>query len=160
MIYTMKVLTSDVHEFLQRSVLCWFATCSSDLLPNVSPKEVFCAYEDDIIIANIASPQSLRNIQENNKVCLSFIDIFVQKGFQLKGKAQIISMGDPGFIEMRAKLEEITKGKYPFVSITRISVNRVKRIVAPSYLLYPDSKESDQIASAYRSYGVNPSEKN
>lgn len=74
-------------------------------MPNVSPKEVFTYYETDtIIIANIASPQSVRNIHENENVCVSFIDILVQKGYQIKGKAEIITSSAVEFSTMEKAL--------------------------------------------------------
>ena len=84
-------LTNEIKEYIDRSVLCWLATASIDNVPNVSPKEIFKYYESDkIIVANIASPQTVRNIKRNENVCVSFVDVLVQKGFQLKGKARII----------------------------------------------------------------------
>lgn len=84
----MLILNKEIREYINRRVLCWLTTVSSKKAPNVSPKEVFLAYRNDsIIIVNIASPQSVKNIQENENTCLSFIDVFVQRGYQLKGKA-------------------------------------------------------------------------
>lgn len=148
------MLTAEVKAYLKRSVLCWLATSSSTQQPNVSPKELFLSFEDDsIIIANIASPQSVRNMKQNNKVCVSFIDILVQKGFQLKGTAQIITAKDPEFQKMKDSLEEITKGKFPFSSITRVRVEKIKPIIAPSYFMYPEeTTEESQIAAAKKAY--------
>jgi len=63
------MLTSEIKEYIDKSVLCWLATSSTDNVPNVSPKEIFNYFgENVIIIANIASPQSLKNIKQNKKV--------------------------------------------------------------------------------------------
>ncbi|MBO6514874.1 MAG: pyridoxamine 5'-phosphate oxidase family protein, partial [Phycisphaerales bacterium] len=59
-------LTNDIHQLITESVLCWLATASPDATPSVSPKEIFKPYNNDsIIIANIASPNSARNIKAN-----------------------------------------------------------------------------------------------
>ena len=72
------VLSQEIRKSIERSVLCWLATASKEGTPNVSPKEAFTMFgEDAIIIANIASPQTIKNIHENRKVCLSFIDVLV-----------------------------------------------------------------------------------
>jgi predicted pyridoxine 5'-phosphate oxidase superfamily flavin-nucleotide-binding protein len=148
-------LTAEVKEYINRSVLCWLATASLNHTPNVSPKEVFDSYDDDkIIIANIASPQTVRNIRENPKVCVSFIDIFVQKGFQVKGLAEIVGKGDRNFKPMEEVLMKMTEGKYPFATITCILVEQIKPIIAPKYVLYPDTTEEEQMASARRVYGL------
>lgn len=150
------LLTNDIKKYINQSVLCWLATVSSELQPNVSPKEIFTAYgEDSILIANIASPQSVRNIQQNPKVCISFIDILVQKGYQLKGTANIIGKKHPEFEVLEAILLEMTGGKFPFTTITKITIESTKPILAPRYLLFPESTtETSQIESARKSYGL------
>ena len=83
---------STWHPFIQRSVLCWLATADAQGQPNVSPKEVFAAFDEQrLVIAHIASPISVKNIQQNPKVCVSLIDIFVQKGWKLIGTAQYVN---------------------------------------------------------------------
>lgn len=142
-------LTKEIKNSIEKSVLCWLATVSKDLVPNVSPKEVFTYFGDDkIIMANIASPNSIKNIKQNKNVCVSFIDILVQKGFQIKGNAQILKKGAIEFEAMESELLKITEGKFPFVSITS-----AKAIIAPKYLLYKETTESEQIESAKKAYG-------
>ncbi len=151
------MLSKEVKEYIDKSILCWLATSSADGQPNVSPKEVFTFYGDEhILVANIASPGTVRNIRKNPKVSISFVDVFVQKGFQLKGEAEIIKKTDAEFGELSVPILEITKGKYPFGSIIKIRVNKVKEIIAPGYKLFPDISEEEQIQSAYKTYGVKP----
>ena len=136
-------------------VLCWLATSSTEQVPNVSPKEIFTHFGDDqIIIANIASPQTIKNIKQNSQVCISFIDILVQKGYQLKGTAEIKDQRHDGYQDMEAILLEMSGGQFPFSSIIVINVEHSKPIIAPRYLMFPDTKESDQIESAKRAYGL------
>ena len=148
------MITTEIKKYIDKSVLCWLATSSSDNVPNVSPKEIFSYHgENSIIIANIASPQSLKNIKQNKNVCLSFIDVLVQKGFQLKGIAKIITISDPDFIEMENVLLKMTEGKFPFSNIIKITVEYTKPIIAPRYLLYPETTEDEQVKNARNSYG-------
>ncbi len=85
---------------------------------------------------------------------MSFIDILVQKGFQVKGKAEIIGKTDSEFEEMEKILTKMTGGKFPFTTITKITVGQAKRIIAPKYLLYPETTEKEQIESAKKVYGI------
>ena len=148
-------LTKDIKDSIDKSVLCWLATISKDYVPNVSPKEIFNYYgTDKIIVANIASPQTVRNIKENENVCISFIDVLVQKGFQIKGKAKIITKSDPQFSVLENVLAKMTEGKFPFSTITEITIDTVKPIIAPKYILYPDTTEAEQIESAKKVYGI------
>ena len=148
-------LNTEIKKYINKSVLCWLATASTDNVPNVSPKEIFNHFgTDKIIIANIASPQTVQNIRQNQNVCVSFIDILVQKGFQLKGKAKIIGKTDVQFTEMEKILTVMTNGNFPFTTITEITIEHVKPIIAPKYILYPETTEQEQIESAKKLYGV------
>ena len=73
------MLTADILKYIDQSVLCWLATADKDGQPNVSPKEIFAYHNGDILIANIMSPQSVKNIKANPKVAVSFIDLLTQK---------------------------------------------------------------------------------
>ena len=149
-------LTPNIKSSIDKSVLCWLATASKENIPNVSPKEIFQYYQSDkIIIANIASPQTVKNIRVNKNVCISFIDILVQKGFQIKGVAEIIDPDHPEFSDMEKVLLEMTGGNFPFKTITQITVEKIKPILAPRYLLYPETTEKQQIESAKKAYGFN-----
>ncbi|MEM1358269.1 MAG: pyridoxamine 5'-phosphate oxidase family protein [Bacteroidota bacterium] len=143
----------DFH--FDQSVLCWLATVSAAGQPNVSPKEIFCTYREDyLLIANIASPGSLRNIQDNPAVCVSFIDILVQKGAQIKGTATIVYQNDPAYDALAQGLHQLTGGMFPFASLFKIRIESIKPIVAPRYRLFPETTEAEQIASAKKTYGV------
>jgi len=149
-------LTTEAKHYLDQSVLCWLATSSDDGSPNVSPKEIFTYFdEDEIIVANIASPQTVQNIHANPKVCLSCLDILVQKGVQLKGTARILTGKNEGYAERTEKLETMTGGKFPFSSITSIRVESHKQILAPSYIFFPkQTTEASQIEGAKKQYGL------
>ena len=150
------MLTEAIKKSIQDSVLCWLATSDTEGMPNVSPKELFTFYgEDQILVANIASPQSLKNIRQNPNVCISFIDIFVQKGFQIKGTARIIDQKEEAFEALHAVLFEMAGERFPFSSLTSIQIQKVKPIIAPSYFMYPESTtEESQVHSALKRYGV------
>lgn len=148
-------LSSEIITYINRSVLCWLATAAEDGQPNVSPKEVFDAYgEEQILVANIASPQTMRNIRINEKVCISFIDVLVQKGYQIKGAARILTAEDREFEPMKEVLIKIAGKDFPFSEIIEITVKSAKQILAPRYILFPGTREEEQIRSAKRIYGV------
>ena len=91
-------LINVVRDTARRSVLCWLATVDAQGQPNVSPKEVWAIADDrHVAVANIASPMTARNIASQPQVCLSFVDVFVQKGYKLVGTAQVVQADDPDF---------------------------------------------------------------
>ena len=150
-------LTPDVIRLIDESVLCWLATSSASGQPSVSPKEVFTPYNgDSIVIANIASPGSARNIRENPKACVSFINVFTQRGYQVSGDAMMLHQGDDEYPEIHRSLYAISGDDFPFKSAFRVMANDIKPIIAPRYRLFPQTTEQDQIESAMRTYGVQP----
>jgi len=151
----------DIKDKLQQdngsAVLCWLATVSADGVPNVSPKEMFCLHGSDALaIADIASPVSVRNIRGNPHVCVSYVDIFRQRGFKLVGKARIISPEEDDFGTYGDALVKKACGAFKIRNIILVTIERVSLIRAPSYTFYPDRSEEMLMASAYEQYGVKP----
>lgn len=149
-------LTPEIKDCINNNILCWLATSSANNAPNVSPKELFTLHHDDsLLIANVRSPQTAKNVQTNPQVCVSIIDIFRQKGYQLYGTGELIRRKDPRFEELAKPLLALSEGKYPFASLFQITITQAKPIIAPSYLLYPDTTtEAAQIQAALQTYRV------
>lgn len=156
----MPLLNEPIQDAARRSVLCWLATVDAEGQPNVSPKEVWAIADDaHVVVANIASPLSVRNIAQQPQVCLSFVDVFVQKGFKLVGTAREVRAVDPEFSAWAAPLLSMVGQRFVIHSVLVMRVTSVASIVAPSYRFYPDdTTEASQIASAMRTYKVQPSE--
>ncbi len=151
------VLNEDILRLLDQSVLCWLATSSATGEPNVSPKEIFLPYNDDsIIIANVMSPNSARNLKANSKACVSFVNVFTQRGYQISGSAYCLSETDDGYSEIECELLKVTQGRFPFKSVFRVMAEQISEILAPRYRLFPETTEQSQIASAMLTYGVRP----
>ncbi|MBW5798888.1 pyridoxamine 5'-phosphate oxidase family protein [Halomonas elongata] len=150
------LITAEVRKSVERSVLCWLATSDESGQPNVSPKEVFAvADSQNIVVANIASPQSAKNIRVNQKICLSFVDVFVQKGFKIIGTAAELKPSVPEYFRWVEPLHAIAGDRYPLHSVFVVRAVAVEPIVAPSYRLYPsETTEESQVQSALRTYGV------
>ena len=150
------ILSASVHAAAQRSVLCWLATVDAQGQPNVSPKEVWAIADDQhVVVANIASPVTARNIAQQPKVCLSFVDVLVQKGFKLQGTARAVLPDDSDYSKWAAPLLLMTGDRFAVRSVLLISVQSAQPIVAPSYWLYPETTtEAAQAAAARLAYGL------
>ena len=137
-------------------MLCWLATADAEGQPNVSPKEVFAVVDEQhLVIAHIASPISVRNIQQNPKVCVSLIDIFVQKGWKLMGHAQYVNARDEAFHAHAKPLLAMVGDLFKIQGVMVVEVVQAHPIVAPSYRFYPNSTtESGQMQAAMKVYGV------
>lgn len=150
------MLSTEIQDCATRSVLCWLATVSADGQPNVSPKEVFAVFDTNhLVIANIASPTSVRNIEVNPLVCVSFVEIFRQKGFKVIGAARSCRKTESEFAIWSAPLLAKVGSRFPIHSVIVVKVSAVEPILAPSYRLYAaETTEESQVASAMRTYGV------
>jgi predicted pyridoxine 5'-phosphate oxidase superfamily flavin-nucleotide-binding protein len=154
------MISNEVKKYIDESVLCWLATSNKENEPNVSPKEIFTYKGERIfLIANIASPNSIDNIKENSNVCVSFVNVFIQKGYKLKGTAILINKDDHDFKEKVKPLTDLFTGDFPIKSVIEIEIKKVDTIQAPSYFLYPDRTEQFQIESAMITYKVKPVDK-
>ena len=150
------VLTDAVRQVARSSVLCWLATVDAQGQPNVSPKEVWAIADDrHVVVANIASPMTVHNIARQPQVCLSFVDVLVQKGFKLTGTARELLPSDADYAGWAASLLAMTGDRIPLRSVLLITVQGVQPIVAPSYWLFPQTTtEAAQIEAARRTYGL------
>ena len=153
------LMTDAVRQAARSSVLCWLATVDDQGQPNVSPKEVWAIADDrHVVVANIASPVSVRNIAQQPRVCLSFVDVLVQKGFKLQGTARELLPTHADYAGWAAPLLAMAGDRIPVRSVLLITANSIQPIVAPSYWLFPEATtESSQIEAALRSYGLRAS---
>lgn len=150
-------LTPAVRTAMQHAVLCWLATVNAEGCPNVSPKEIWCAQDDThVLLAHVASAQTVAHLADNPNACLGFVDIFAQKGYKLKGVARVVWPHDPDFALLATPLLDMMQGRFPLHALIRLRVHAVEPILAPSYLLFADTTEAGQIASAMQRYGVQP----
>ncbi len=149
-------MNSDfLKRAIERAVLCWLATSDESGQPNVSPKEVFRLGGDssEIFIAEIESPVSCRNISVNPRACVSFIDVFSQKGAKVYGNAEVIDAGYDRFMAIAAPLLVMAPPPFKIRGVIRVKVTKAAAIVAPSYALYPERTEDEQHRRAYQAYG-------
>ena len=151
----MTRMTPQVLQAVEDSVLCWLSSVDEAGWPNVSPKEIFTALDDaHLLIAHIASPASVRNIGQHPQVCVSFVDVFKQKGFKLKGRAELAFPDDARFAAWSAPLKPLAGERFAIHAAICVRVEQVQPILAPSYQFFPGTTEADQQASALAAYGV------
>jgi len=90
----MGKITEDHRNLIEEVGLCYVASASADGTPNVSPKGSIAVLDDDhIVFAEIMSPHTRENLQENSKVAVFVCKPEKFKGFQFKGTAELASDG-------------------------------------------------------------------
>lgn len=152
-------INEAVRTDIAHSVLCWLATVDESGAPSVTPKEIFASHGDDrIVVADIASSGSVRNIRARPTVCVGFVDVFRQRGFKITGQAEIVGPEDGRFAELSAELARMAGSAFPIRHVISIGVERIARIWAPSYKLLPEETEAEKMAAAYGTYGVRPAD--
>jgi uncharacterized protein len=150
-------LTKTVIAEAEAAVLCWLATVDPDGAPSVSPKEIFAPLGTNrLIIADVASTGSVDNVRAHPPVCVSFIDVFKQKGFKLRGRAEILTPGDDRFADECSVLRALAGEAFPIRHVISVAVERVERIWAPSYAIFPERTDEERMAPVYARYGVRP----
>lgn len=151
------LLNDAVKVDIGNAVLCWLATVDEEGVPNVSPKEIFSWHGDrHIVIADIASAKSVKNLKRHPSACVSFIDIFRQRGFKIVGRASVVAPDEPTFPVFGERLLAMAGADYPIRHVISIEIERISRIWAPSYTLFPERSEEARMQEAYANYGVVP----
>ena len=119
------------------------------------PQQHFVAHGDsELLIADIASQQSINNIAVNPQVSVAFINIFTQKGYKINGTAKLISSADESFERLALPLLAEIKGRFPLLHLIQIQVAQVEAIVAPAYQFGEDVSEESQINEAMEAYHI------
>jgi predicted pyridoxine 5'-phosphate oxidase superfamily flavin-nucleotide-binding protein len=119
----------EVRTEAETAVLCWLATVYPTGTPNVTPKEIFAFYGDEhLVIADIASSNSVRNIRNHRPVCVSFVNIFQQRGFKLVGIATIVGREDEDFPILGAKLLRMAGSSFPIRHVISVRIDQTSRI--------------------------------
>ena len=82
----MGILTDDMKRIVREQRLGYIATVCPDGTPNLSPKGTTAVWDDDhLVFADIRSPQSVQNIEQNPSVEVNVVDPLVRKGYRFKG---------------------------------------------------------------------------
>ena len=149
------MLTDEIKKSISESILCWLATSNQQGEPNCSPKEVFTFKDNsEVVIANIASPNSVKNVELNPNVCLSFVHVLKQKGFKLKGKARYISSSAPDFDDYFPLVKKVVGKTFKVQGFIVVTVTYASPIIAPAYFMVEGTTEESQIVSARKAYGI------
>ncbi len=117
----MVIIPKHVQDFLPGK-LAWVATASRDGEPNATPKgSLKLVDENHVLFADLFSLKTRRNLLENNKIAVTVVDTATNKGYQLKGTAEIVTSGS--LFEDTSK--QLPKGLPPVHHVVKITVEAV-----------------------------------
>lgn len=98
-------IPKELQEFL-KGKLGWVATASPEGMPNVTPKGTIQVLDDStIIFADLFSMKTRDNLRRNPNVAVTVVDQEKFKGYQFKGKAELVDTG-PLFEKVREELKK------------------------------------------------------
>ena len=126
------MISQEIKDFLDLQKLGYVATVSSDGKPNISPKGTIIAWTSKILaFADIRSPDTMKNLQNNPFVEINVIDPLLRKGYLFKGQARIIK-DNSQFEEILTHYRK--KGiKSPINAIVLVDVSEVSEVISPLY---------------------------
>jgi len=144
----MTLITSEIKTFLDLQKLGYVATVSSDGKPNISPKGTVIAWSSTVIaFADIRSPDTMTNLQNNPFVEINVIDPLSRKGYLFSGTAKIIK-DTPLYDDILTHYR--TNGiQSPINSIVTVDVSSVSIVTSP---LYDLGKTEDEIRLKWKKY--------
>ena len=126
------MITSEIKDFLNLQKLGYVATVSSNGKPNISPKGTIIGWTSKTLaFANIRSPDTMKNLQDNPNVEINVIDPLLRKGYLFQGMAKTIESGDT--YEKILKYYRINGIKSPINSIVLVDVSNVSEVISPLY---------------------------
>ncbi len=128
----MSTITSEIKNFLDLQKLGYVATVSSDGKPNISPKGTIIAWSSTVLaFADIRSPDTILNLQNNPFVEINVIDPLSRKGYLFSGTAKIIK-DTPLYRDILTYYRN--KGiQSPINSIVIVNVSSVSIVTSPLY---------------------------
>ncbi len=128
----MAKISDEIKHFLERQKLGFVATISPDNTPNVSPKGTILAWDDEhLIFADIKSPQTISNLENNPSVEINVVDPILRKGYRFKGKGMILKDN-----EEFSKILKFYEGKgikSKINAVVMVKVDTLSEVTSPLY---------------------------
>ena len=144
----MSLINSEIKNFLDVQKLGYVATVSSDGKPNISPKGTIIAWSSTLLaFADIRSPDTMLNLQNNPFVEINVIDPLSRKGYLFSGTAKIIK-DTPLYDDILTHYRN-NGIQSPINSIVIVDVSSVSTVTSP---LYDLGKTEDEIKLKWKKY--------
>jgi len=144
----MITISEEIKNFVNSQKLGYVATVSKDGTPNLSPKgTIVVMNRSTLVFADIRSPQTIENLQDNHSVEINVVDPFQRLGYRFKGDGKIINEGS----EFDKILDYYTNigVKSKINSVVVVDVKSMSEVTSPSYDL---GVTKDELISKWKKY--------
>jgi len=144
----MIIISEKIKNFVNSQKLGYVATVSKDGTANLSPKgTIVVMSESTLAFADIRSPQTIQNLQDNHSVEINVVDPFQRLGYRFKGDGRIINEGSE-FDKILDYYSNIGI-KSKINSVVVVDVKSMSQITSPSYDL---GATKDELVSKWKKY--------
>lgn len=146
----MNEITEDMEGIVKQAILSFVATINEDGTPNLSPKASLTVRNGVLYFADIASPQTIRNLGRNPAVEINVVDVFQRRGYRFTGRAIVLPPGDTDF-HMIADWVRATNGQeYPVEHVARIELASISPLLSPAHVFANPPRSQEEIMDTYR----------
>ena len=144
----MITISEEIKNFVNSQKLGYVATVSNDGTPNLSPNgTIIVMNESTLVFADIRSPQTIQNLQNNPSVEINVVDPFQRLGYRFKGECKIINEG-PEFDKILDYYANVGI-KSKINSVVIVDVESMSEVTSPSYDL---GVTKDELVSKWKKY--------
>ena len=144
----MITISEEIKNFVNSQKLGYVATVSKDGTPNLSPKgTIVVMNESTLAFADIRSPQTIQNLQDNPSVEINVVDPFQRLGYRFKGDGKIINEGSEFDKILDYYINAGIKSKIN--SVVVVDVKSMSEVTSPSYDL---GVTKDELISKWKKY--------
>ena len=144
----MITISEEIKNFVNSQKLGYVATVSKDSTPNLSPKgTIVVMNESTLAFADIRSPQTIQNLQDNPSVEINVVDPFQRLGYRFKGEGKIINEGSEFDKILDYYINAGIKSKIN--SVVVVDVKSMSEVTSPSYDL---GVTKDELVSKWKKY--------
>ena len=151
----MGVITDDMRRVIESTRLAFVATVNPDGTPNLSPKSSLAVLDDNRIgFADIASPNTVRNLKANPAIEVNAIDIFMRRGYRFRGTATLEPPGSEIFAMIAEPFWAENGRDFPIHGVVNIAVEKALPVLSPAYTFIEGVTEEALREAYYRKYGV------
>ena len=141
-------IPDNIKNFVNFQKLGYVATISKDGTPNLSPKGTIAVIDKStLVFADIRSPQTIQNLQENPSIEINVVDPFQRLGYRFKGNGRIINEGSEFDRVLDYYVNLGVKSKIS--SIVMVDVKSMSEVTSPSYDL---GVTKDELISKWKKY--------
>ena len=155
----MGLITDDMKRIVESTRLAFVATVNPDGTPNLSPKSSLAVLgEDRIGFADIASPNTVRNLRVNPAIEVNAIDIFMRRGYRFRGTATLEPPGSAVYERIAEPFWAENGRSFPIHGVVNIAVEKALPVLSPAYTFIDGVTEEALREAYYGKYGVRPAD--